>query len=296
MITIDRAGRHSARPRSTVVALVALVCTTGLVYGPALAGLWREWISNPDYSHGLIVAPTAAWLAWRRRDELRRQPMRPAWTGAVVATLSLVLFAMGTLAAELFTTRVSLIGVLVGTVAYTAGWRHVRVAAFPIAFLLFMIPLPAILFDRVTASLQLVASGLGESLLQLADVPVLRDGNVLTMSAVSLNVTEACSGIRSLMSLLALTSLVAYVIEPTRVRQVVLTLSAVPLAIVLNGMRVAVTGVAAASIGPSVARGTPHELTGWLVFVAAACSIWLIHRAVDWLGTRRSTRSAMEAA
>src|SRR5262249_20376749 len=155
------------------------------------------------------------------------------------------LFVVGSLGAELFTTRVSVIGLLAGTMAFVFGWRQLRIVAFPVAFLVLMIPLPAILFDRLTQSLQLVASSLGEQMLRAADYAVLRDGNVLVLSSITLQVTDACSGIRSLISLLTLTSLTAYLFEPTMLRRAAVTLSAVPLAILLNGMRVAFTGIAA---------------------------------------------------
>jgi exosortase len=159
-----------------------------------------------------------------------------------------------------------------------------------------MIPLPTLVFDRMTQSLQLVASGFGERLLRAADYAVLRDGNVLTLSSITLQVTDACSGIRSLMSLLTVSSLIAYFFEPTQIRRLLLTSTAVPLAIVLNGLRVAFTGIAASRFGPEMARGFLHETSGWVVFVAGFAAVWMLHRALSSIGARGRAPVLIEAA
>jgi exosortase len=201
----------------------------------------------------------------------------------------------GSFGAELSTTRASLIGVIAGTIVFAFGWTHLRLLAFPIAFLLFAIPLPAILVDPLTQSLQLVSSRLGEQMLRAVDVPVLRDGNVLTLSTVTLQVTDACSGIRSLVSLLAMSSLIAYLFEPTAVRRAALVVLAVPLAIVLNGLRIAVTGLMTSVYGPAAARGLTHEASGWAVFLVALACTWMLHRAMGWLARRTSPPRLAEA-
>lgn len=298
-MTIGRACEPSSlstQARLTLLALTACIVALGVLFGSALGTLWRDWIANPNYSHGALIVPASAWLAWQRRRELREAPVAPSALGLALVGGSLALFAAGTLAAEIFTTRLSIVGVIAGTILFVCGPSHLRIVAFPVAFLLFMIPLPALVFDRMTASLQFVASDLGEHLLRLADVPVLRDGNVLTLSTITLNVTEACSGIRSLVSLLAFASLGAYLVESTRVRQAVLTLSAVPLAIVLNGVRLALTGIAAVRIGPEMARGVVHEATGWATFALAVGCIGLLHWTMDAGRPARSIHDAWEAA
>jgi exosortase len=276
----DEHAHRSSNDRLTLAAVSGLVLAVGALYGPVLLKLWRDWQSDEGYSHGVLVAPIAALLVWRQRDRLRRLPRRPSSGGLAIVIASLMLFAAGSLAAELFSTRLSLIGLLAGTIVYVFGWKHLRVAAFPVSFLVFMIPLPALVLDRMTQSLQLIASGMGEQLLRAAAIPVLRDGNVLTLPTITLNVTDACSGVRSLVALLAITSLVAYLDEPTTASAAALTLSAVPLAIGLNGVRIAFTGLAAARFGPQVAQGFIHEASGWAMFVVAFLLIWLLHRVM----------------
>ena len=286
----------SSHTQRTLAAIAIWTIAIAVLYGQVVLKLGHDWNADDSYSHGWLVPPIAAWLIWRQRDRLWLTPARPSLVGLLIVVASLVVFAAGSLAAELFTTRVSLIGVIAGTVVFVCGWRHLRIVAFPLAFLLFMIPLPALVFDRMTQSLQLVASGLGERLLRAADYAVLRDGNVLTLSSITLQVTDACSGIRSLMSLLTVSSLIAYFFEPTQIRRLLLTLTAVPLAIVLNGLRVAFTGIAASQFGPEMARGFLHETSGWVVFVAGFAAVWTLHRILSSIGARGRAPILVEAA
>src|SRR5947209_2113932 len=143
-----------------MLALVAWIGSMALLYGPVLIKMARQWQDDPTYSHGWVVAPIALMLAWRQRDRLREAAREPSQLGLLIVVASLLVFVAGSLAAEIFLTRVSLVGVLAGTILYSLGWSHFRLLAFPVCFLVFMIPLPAVLFDRASVSLQLVASGL----------------------------------------------------------------------------------------------------------------------------------------
>jgi exosortase len=264
---------------------VAWALAIAWLYGSVAIGLARNWQSDPTYSHGWVVAPIAIVLAWQRRKLFRELPRRPATAGFLVLGVSLVVYVIGTLGAELFLTRVSFIGVVAGTVLLTFGPAHLRAGAFPLAFLLFMIPLPSIVFERLAVELQLVASALGERILQAADVAVLRDGNVLRLATVSLEVNEACSGIRSLMTLVAVTTLMAYVLERGWLRRLVFAACAVPLAIGLNGIRIALTGFAALRYGPAAASGTVHEAAGLMVFAASVACLCGLHLALRRVAT-----------
>jgi exosortase len=263
-----------------MLAAVALVAAGGVLYGPILLKLARDWSTDPNYSHGFLVLPIAAFLAWERRDRLRIAPSRPSPAGLALVVCSLALLVAGSLGAELFTTRVSLIGVLAGTVLYAYGWNHLRVLAFPLLFLVFMIPIPAILFDRVAVSLQLVASTLAERLLQTANVPVLRDGNVLTLANVTLEVNDACSGIRSMVALLTVTTLAGERWHLPASRRLWLAAAALPIAVAVNGTRVAVSGLAATHFGVEAVRGTLHTATGWAMFVVALACLGVMLRSM----------------
>jgi exosortase len=252
--------------RRHLLAIVALAATFLAVYGAIFAGLVAQWRHDETYSHGFMVVPFAAFVAWTRRDALRSAPLRPSLAGLALVACSLLTFVAGRLAAELFLTRLSFIGALAGTIAFVWGRVHLRVLTFPLASLLFMVPLPAIVFNQLTLPLQLVASTLGEGVIRGVGIPVLREGNVLQLPSRTLEVAEACSGIRSLASLMMFAVVLGYFTESRAVRRVVMVLAAVPLAIVANALRVAGTGIASEWISPAAADGFLHTFSGMAVF------------------------------
>ena len=170
-------------PRRNRDLVIACVLAGALVwlYGGILSSLVRQWASDDNYSHGFFVAPLAAYFAWERRHLLAGAPSRPSIVGLFLVAASLVVLLAGLLGAELFLTRVSLVGVLAGTVLFVWGRDHLRILALPVAFLLLMIPLPAIIFNQIAFPLQLLASRAGELALGVAGIPVLREGNVLQL-------------------------------------------------------------------------------------------------------------------
>lgn len=246
-----------------------LIVGLALVYWQVFLKLAHDWANDGNYSHGFLIIPLALYFAWERRRTLQALDATPAWVGLVVVCGSLLVLVAGMVGAELFLSRVSLIGVLAGAVLFLFGWRHLRLLAFPLAFLLLMIPLPAIVFNQIAFPLQLLASRAGEFAISSANIPVLREGNVLVLANTSLEVAEACSGIRSLISLLTLGIVFGYFADSRAWVRTVIALSTVPVAIVSNGARVAGTGIAAHRWGPSAAEGFFHEFSGWVVFMVA---------------------------
>jgi len=255
--------------RRALLALGLVASVTVLVYFPVLTSLVRQWASDDNYSHGFLVVPFAVYFAWLRRRDLAALQLRPHWSGLAVVLGSLALLLAGRLGAELFLARVSLIGLIAGTVLFLYGPSHVRVLAFPIAFLLLMIPLPAVVFNQLAFPLQLLASSAGETVLSASGIPVLREGNILVLPTTTLEVVQACSGIRSLVSLLTLAIILGKLTEPRLWARVALALLALPVAIAANAARVAGTGLAAEWISPQAAEGFFHEFSGWLMFVVA---------------------------
>jgi len=168
-------------------------------------------------------------------------------------------------------------------VLFMFGWRHLRILAFPLLFLLLMIPLPAIVFNKIAFPLQLLASRAGEFALSSVDIPVLREGNVLVLANTSLEVAEACSGIRSLISLLTLGIVFGYLADSRGWVRTVVALSTIPVAVVSNGARVAGTGIAAHRFGPAAAQGFFHEFSGWAVFIVAFLLMLGLQRALVWI-------------
>jgi exosortase len=264
------------------------------LYAGVLPPLVRQWANDDDYSHGFLVVPLAVFFAWERRDALRRASRQPTAAGAVVLAFGLLLFVAGQFGSELFLSRVSIIAVLTGAILFVLGWQHLRLLAFPLAFLILMVPLPEILFNRVAFPLQLLASRIGETVIAAGGVPVLRDGNVLFLPGRSLEVAEACSGIRSLMSLTMLAIVLGYFMEQRLSARVLIALAAVPIAVAANALRVAGTGLASHWISPAAADGFFHTFSGWLMFIVALVGLLAVQRTMElargWRG--RAVREA----
>jgi exosortase len=280
--------------RPAVVAAAVVAAAVGWLYSGVLPGLVRQWANDDDYSHGFFVVPLAAFFAWERRDALVRASRQPSAAGLVLLAASLLCFVAGQFGSELFLTRVSLVGVLAGLVLFLLGWQHLGILAFPLAFLLLMVPLPAIIFNHIAFPLQMLASRLGETAIAAGGVPVLREGNVLFLPGRSLEVAEACSGIRSLISLFMLAIVLGYFMERRTGARVLIALAAVPIAVVANAARVAGTGLASYWVSPAAADGFFHTFSGWLVFVVALAGLLAFHRAVDltrgrWSRLREAT-------
>ena len=258
----------------------AMLTTLGasflVLYWPVLSRLARDWAQDDNYSHGFFIIPLALYFVWDRRARLSAAPPAPAWFGLVVVLVGLALLLAGLLGAELFLTRVSMIVVVAGAVLFLAGWQPLRVLAFPLAFLLLMIPIPAILFNQVAFPLQLFASQVGQAALSAAGIPVLREGNVIVLAHTTLEVAEACSGIRSLISLLTLGLTYGYFIDPRFAVRALVAAAAVPIAIVVNGARVAGTGMAAHYYGADAAEGFFHTFSGWIVFIVAFVLVFAV--------------------
>jgi exosortase len=267
-----------------------------VLYWRVVASLVMAWYTDDNYSHGFLIVPVALYLAWERRDRFQAAEIRPSAFGLVVVAGSLLVLMAGILGSELFTTRISIVGTLVGALLFLFGWARLRVLAFPIAFLLLMIPIPAIIFNQIAFPLQIFASRVGESALELSNIPVLREGNVLILANTTLEVAEACSGIRSLVSLITLAIVFGYFSDPRPWVRTLIAASAVPIAIVTNGARVAGTGIAAYHYGSAAAEGFIHEFAGWLVFVAAFALLALLQQLIARVLPQQSPTPAAEAA
>jgi exosortase len=250
-------------------AAIALGVVVAILYWPILTKLVSDWWNDPDYSHALIVVPLALGFVWARRRELARTPPASSSAGLLIAVASLTLLVVGTLGAELFLARISLLGFVAGSVVYLLGWRHLRMLAFPLTLTALTIPIPAIVITRLTLSLQLCASTIAESLLMMLRIPVLREGNVLVLPNATLQVAEACSGIRSMTALLTLALIVARFSDLSWPRRMLIVLSAIPIAVLVNGFRVAAASVGARWFGAAAVEGSVHEILGWLMFLVA---------------------------
>ena len=250
-------------------AWVILLVMIGLLYGKMLVALVGVWWSNDDYSHGLLVPFVLGYLVYQKWSYVKSLPFQQSLWGLVVVVGSQVVNVVGFLGAEFFLQRTSFVILLAGLVLYLWGWRHLWESVFALLLLLLAVPLPTLIFNAVALPLQFIASAWAEQFLRLADVPVLREGNILSLASINLSVAEACSGIRSLMSLITLGVMVAYFLPFRWWLRSLFILSTVPIAIIANALRVGGTGYLAHHYGEAVARGFFHSFSGWLVFVFA---------------------------
>jgi len=238
-----------------------------LLYAGVLARLALQWWRDPNFSHGFFVPLISLWIVWNRRNQLREVVIAPSNLGLLFIVWALLQLVVGVVGAEVFLARTSFVVLLGGLVLFFLGWKWLRSIAFPWLFLLMGIPLPAIVFNEIAFPLQLLASSLATSLLRACDVPLLREGNIITLASVTLEVAEACSGIRSLVTLVTLALVYGYFLEKNLTRRIILAFSAIPIAIVANAFRIFGTGICAEYWDPSKAEGFFHEFSGWVVFV-----------------------------
>jgi exosortase A len=262
--------------RTTLLKSAILVACLALLYFRILQGLASDWIHMPDFSHGFLIPIVSFYLVYERRKELSILSPSTAWTGFGLIVFGILLLLLGNLAAEYFTMRFSMLVVLGGIVLFLLGKEFFKTLIFPIIFLIFMIPIPSVLMDRITFPMQLFASKVAAKSLYLIGIPVLREGNIILLANTSLEVAEACSGIRSLISLLALSVVYAYFSQKTTLKRVLLILSTFPIAIIANAARVTGTGILAHHYGDKVAQGFFHGFSGWILFVVAFVCLFIV--------------------
>ena len=270
--------------------VAGLAVLLGVLYHRVFAQLAVQWWTDANYSHGFLVPFFCGWLIWRQRKKLSNIPKAPTSAGLFVIVGALGILVLGVLGAENFLARTSLLFLVAGLVIDFCGWHYFRALIFPWAVLFLMVPLPAILFNQVALPLQFLASRLASGLLELVGVPVLREGNVINLPSLSLDVAEACSGLRSLFSLITLSVFYGCVFESRVSRRLLLVLSSVPIAVAANGIRIAGSGILGQYWDPSKAEGFYHLLSGWLIFVLCLGLLMLFHAILRLTGPRAQSR------
>lgn len=250
------------------------------LYWSTLGRLISQWWHDANFSHGFFVPLFAAYVVFQERHRLAKLAPRSSWSGLVVLALALFLLITGQLGAELFLARFSLLILLAGLILLFLGSTFFRALLFPWAFLLLMIPIPAILFNQITFPLQMQASKVAAFALPLFGVPILREGNIINLPAMSLEVAEACSGIRSLMSLATLAVIYGYLMERRVWVRCVLALAAIPIAIVANSVRIIGTGLLVQYWDPDKAEGFFHASWGWIIFVLSLLMLYALHSII----------------
>jgi exosortase len=276
-----RATPFKAPSRATWLpyAIVALLLV--VLYYRVAVKLVYDWYTLPDYSHGFLVPIFAAFLVWDKRKKLSATPIEQSWAGIPLVIFSIVILILGVYGVELFTSRMSFIFLMAGLIWTFFGWAMLRALRFPLLVLVLAIPFPAIIFNQITFPLQLLASRIASDVLPLLGVPTLHEGNVIELPVMKLEVAEACSGIRSLMSLFTLAVFYGYFLERTTARRVILVLASIPIAVTANVVRIVGTGLCVQYWDPDKALGFFHEFSGWVMFVISLACLYLVHRIMQ---------------
>ncbi|MBA5866266.1 MAG: VPLPA-CTERM-specific exosortase XrtD [Nitrospira sp. CR1.3] len=259
----------------------------GIAYAHSLAYLVQQWIENDNFSYGFFIPVISVALIWWKREAIRAAGIVPSWWGIVVLAIGMGLFVVGELATLYAIMHLSLWFVIVGLALAALGPRATWAVAFPLGYLLTMFPLPQMLQQNLSASLQLLSSSFGVGCLQLIGVTAFREGNVIDLGPIQLQVVEACSGLRYLFPLVSLALLCAYLFQDRMWKRAVLVVSAVPLAILLNGVRIGAIGVLVEWYGQGAAVGFMHFFEGWVVFVVSLAVLYGEMRLLARVGESR---------
>lgn len=279
----SRSGSRSPITWLPYAVIAALL--VGMYYNIAIK-LVSDWYNLPDYSHGFLVPLFSLFLVWDKRKVLAGIPIRQTWQGLPLIVFSLFILIAGVYGVELFTSRVSFVFLLGGLIWTFFGTAMLRELLFPLLVLLLAIPFPQIVFNKITFPLQLLASRIASDILPLFGVPVLHEGNVIQLPIMKLEVAEACSGIRSLMSLFTLAVFYGYFLERTTKRRVFLALASIPIAVAANVFRIVGTGLCVQYWDPSKAVGFFHEFSGWVMFLVSLACLYVVHRAMRLISPR----------
>ncbi len=266
-------------PWTSLAWFFALVA---ICYFPMLQALVNQWSFDEDMGHGFFVPVIAAYIAWQHRDELLASPLEPNLWGIPVLLWGAFQLTIGNLGAELFLQRTALIFTIVGGIWLVCGTRILRILMFPLCLLIFMVPIPAVIYNRITFPLQLFASTVAEISLNLIGIPALREGNVLELANNKLSVIEACSGIRSLLSLTFLSLVYGYFFDQKSWVRPILLVGVIPIAIIANAARVTITGIIS-EYDKELAQGVFHSLEGWVIFMIAFVMLGVLHQTVNWV-------------
>lgn len=267
--------------RSEKLKMLSLLLLWLALFVPILPAMIREWLANSDNSHGFIVPLVAAYFAWGRRDRLRSATGGDSWWGCLILIVSLGLYVISVAGGLAFPARAAMVFSLLGLTWCMLGGVAIRILAFPILFLLFMIPIPYSLINLVSGPLQLLATKISANLIAACSIPVFREGNMLYFVNTELEVAEACSGIRSIIALSMLAVAFASLCRTGWKGKATLVLMAVPIALAANIVRVSGTGVLAHFFGDGVARGFLHEFSGIFIFVLGLAALFAVFTFIN---------------
>ena len=277
-------GRSLPWPAAAWFAALLLV-----LYFPILLDMVREWIEVEEMGHGFFVPAVSGYMIWTQKRELLQIPVKPFWPALALVLWGFCQAILGIVGADYFISRVGFLMALVGVIWTLCGTAVLRRLAFPLFLLLFMIRLPLFIYSQITFPLQILASRLAEHALSWIGIPVLRDGNILELPSQRLSVVEACSGIRSLLSLSFLALVYGFFFDRKGWMKWVLLVLTAPIAILANAFRVTITGILSEK-NPELASGVYHSMEGWVIFLVALGALMIVHHLLNFCWSHRPRR------
>ncbi len=266
---------------SPLVRFILLFIPFSFTYYSIFLDMVSDWWLDPNYSHGFIIPVVSLYILWEKRDSLKTIEKESSMWGCFFILLGIGLFLVGKAGGEFFSMRLSMLLVLGGMVLSTFGKQFFKEIFFPYLLLIFMIPLPYILYNSLTLPLKSIATQLSTLLMSFFSMPVLREGNIIHLPTIDLQVVEACSGIRSLISLMALGTIFAYFLQTSNLKRSILIISTIPIAIFTNGLRIGITGMLATFVSPELAHNFFHLFSGWVVFIMAIALLILLNKVLN---------------
>lgn len=263
------------------IILISLIVIA--IYFQAIIEMVTQWWDDSNYSHGFLIPIVSIYLIWQKKEDFQNIIQKKSNLGLIIILLGAMIYIVGTAAAEFFTARFSLVVIIFGIILFYFGKEFIKELWFPILFLLFMIPIPYVIYYSVTFPMQIISSQAASSFLQLIGLDVVRQGNIINLPNYSLEVVEACSGLRSLMTLSALGAAMAYMTQKNTVSGIFLFLLSVPIAIGANVFRIVITALGAHFISPKLAEGFLHEISGLMVFLVGFLSLGMAGTVINWI-------------
>lgn len=274
------------------IVLVSLVIIA--IYFQVIIEMVAQWWDDSNYSHGFLIPIVSIYLIMQKKEKLQNIARKKSNWGLIFILVGAMIYIVGTAAAEFFTARFSLVIIIFGIVLFYYGKEFIKELWFPILFLLFMIPIPYVIYYSVTFPMQILSSQASSTVLQMLGMSVVRQGNIINLPTYSLEVVEACSGLRSLMTLSALGAAMAYMTHETKFGSILLFLFSAPIAIGANVFRIVVTGLGAYFISPKLAEGFLHEVSGLIVFLVGFISLAIAGTVINWIGDMKDYYPVVE--